>query len=496
MASSFSMTRWLALLAMTGLCGAAWSGCSKRLRDDGDVEATGGASPAGGEGGALPDGGAGSAGTAACESHVDCIGATPFCGDGGNCVPCTEDEQCVGFSPASPRCTASGACGECSSNAHCENSAPICTDRGLCVPCTSHDQCSSLVCGDSGECVSEERVVYALAGTGAGSTCSRTFPCRRPALAAAKLSSEVPYLVFLPTTRQFENAEPIVVPEGVDATVLANGVAFAASPSTAISVIGSSLRIIDADISGATGSNAAAIACSDGGNLVIEDSRFDGNRSALLVTGCNVNVQRSHFLAQTGVAVHAACAGGASCASAGENSALVIERSLFEGNWAVIYTEHSEALFRNNVLVNNGYPVHQTIADFRGSAVFSYNTVYRNGVACTHTGLLRCPGSAGTSAVTSSNIFLESFHGSDCPDQVYYCENISHSLNEIPWPGVNNSDADPMLTNPAGGDFTPLPGSPAIDAGDPEFAPEVDYFGNPRNVGAGPDIGAIEVQSP
>lgn len=489
------MIRWLTLLLLTGLCVSAWSGCSKRLRDYGDAEATGGASPAGGEGGALPDGGPGSAGTsvgtAACDSHVECASLTPFCGEGGTCVRCTEDEQCAQVSPDTPLCAASGACGECSSNDHCENPAPVCSDLGLCEPCTSHDQCTSLVCGDSGECVAEERVVYALAGTGAGSTCSRTFPCRNPALAAAKLSAEVPYLVFIPTTRGFENAESIVVPEGVEASLLANGVPLDASPSTAISVVGSSLRIVDAYISGSTGSDTAAVACSGGGSLVIEDSTFDGNRSALRVTGCDVNVQRAKFLAQEWFAVYTDCAEGNSCASGSHNSLLTLERSLFEDNWSVIYAEHNEVLFRNNVLVNNGYPVHQTIADFRGSTVFSYNTIYRNGVACTYTGLLVCAGSV----TASSNVFLESFHESDCPDQVYQsCGAISHSLNEIPWPGVNNSDADPMLTDPEGGDFTPLPGSPAIDAGEPDLAPEVDFFGNPRNVGDGPDIGAIEVQ--
>ena len=37
-----------------------------------------------------------------------------------------------------------------------------------------------------------------------------------------------------------------------------------------------------------------------------------------------------------------------------------------------------------------------------------------------------------------------------------------------------------------------LPGSPAIDAADPRFCTETDQIGNPRPVGAGCDLGAIE----
>ena len=51
-----------------------------------------------------------------------------------------------------------------------------------------------------------------------------------------------------------------------------------------------------------------------------------------------------------------------------------------------------------------------------------------------------------------------------------------------------------MLVDPANGDFHLMSGSEAIDAGDPEQAPAVDFYGNPRNVGDGPDIGAVEFQ--
>lgn len=68
--------------------------------------------------------------------------------------------------------------------------------------------------------------------------------------------------------------------------------------------------------------------------------------------------------------------------------------------------------------------------------------------------------------------------------------------------GGNQFGIDPMLdvlANNGGSTEThlPLAGSPAIDAGDPAFVgpPNTDQAGNPRVVGGGIDIGALEVQA-
>jgi hypothetical protein len=59
-------------------------------------------------------------------------------------------------------------------------------------------------------------------------------------------------------------------------------------------------------------------------------------------------------------------------------------------------------------------------------------------------------------------------------------------------PGVGYSGADPLLTNPAGGDVTLGVGSPAIDAGVLIPGMLLDVVGNSRNQGTNPDIGAYE----
>lgn len=51
---------------------------------------------------------------------------------------------------------------------------------------------------------------------------------------------------------------------------------------------------------------------------------------------------------------------------------------------------------------------------------------------------------------------------------------------------------DPLFADPANGDFHEAPGSPTIDAGDAS-AVQADFDGQPRSIGAAPDIGADEV---
>ena len=59
-------------------------------------------------------------------------------------------------------------------------------------------------------------------------------------------------------------------------------------------------------------------------------------------------------------------------------------------------------------------------------------------------------------------------------------------------PGRGVIQADPLFTDPEGGDLTLRPGSPAIDAAYKKYTPADDYNGTPRPQGRSADLGAYE----
>ena len=79
---------------------------------------------------------------------------------------------------------------------------------------------------------------------------------------------------------------------------------------------------------------------------------------------------------------------------------------------------------------------------------------------------------------------------------------VTNSIVQGGWPGASATvlDVDPRMADLAGGDLRLLPGSPAIDFGDPDFVwadPEVgDLDGNPRIANCLVDLGAYEFTQP
>jgi hypothetical protein len=58
--------------------------------------------------------------------------------------------------------------------------------------------------------------------------------------------------------------------------------------------------------------------------------------------------------------------------------------------------------------------------------------------------------------------------------------------------GPHDRVGNPMLVDPTNFDYDLLPGSPAIDAGDPFNYASTDIYGTGRPLGAAPDAGAVE----
>ncbi|MHC4625093.1 MAG: choice-of-anchor Q domain-containing protein, partial [Planctomycetota bacterium] len=74
----------------------------------------------------------------------------------------------------------------------------------------------------------------------------------------------------------------------------------------------------------------------------------------------------------------------------------------------------------------------------------------------------------------------------DTPSEIYGGRPIvTYSDVQGGWAGEGNMDADPVFFDAVDGDYHLLPGSPCIDAGDPNYVPapnEADLDGNPRAV--------------
>ncbi len=62
--------------------------------------------------------------------------------------------------------------------------------------------------------------------------------------------------------------------------------------------------------------------------------------------------------------------------------------------------------------------------------------------------------------------------------------------------GGPNQSAPPVFVDAGGGDYRQAAGSPTIDAGSTDGIGSLDLDGNPRNLGAAPDIGAFELTPP
>jgi parallel beta-helix repeat protein len=97
-------------------------------------------------------------------------------------------------------------------------------------------------------------------------------------------------------------------------------------------------------------------------------------------------------------------------------------------------------------------------------------------------------------AIEASDVFIGNniaFASDDRPAFTVF-PSPERSPDEVASFGVNLTDADPLFLDGESGDFRLQDGSPAIDAGDPDVAPAVDYDGAPRPQSGGVDLGAYE----
>ncbi len=203
---------------------------------------------------------------------------------------------------------------------------------------------------------------------------------------------------------------------------------------------------------------------------------------------------------------------GAAGAGCDTTSALTIDRCIFQDNTAIGFAPYGGAIFISggDATITNSLFVNNT-ALYDGGAIACANGSNVTITNCTFHGNSGQAGGAVWSQADSPRI-ANCVLWANIPDELAAttgAPDVRYSLVAGAWPGPGNLAVDPMLVNPAGGDYRPSPGSPCIDAADGGALAgtfTLDVGGQPRrtddpatpDTGLGPppviDMGAHEFQ--
>lgn len=330
-------------------------------------------------------------------------------------------------------------------------------------------------------------------------------PCLDLAEAANKLTAARPNLVLLATPQELIYAGANLPPV-TGLRVIGNGVVIAPyNRVAAFRVPAGASVIFDQVVIRNVGAEkpdmtiSAGIECNNA-SIVVKNNTLLGNRLGLAAIDCDVVVTTSLLKGNAKPLEYSDAALDVSCTVETCLRTLTIERNRFEDNGvALTVSRVKTAKIENNLFLRNGAEGYVRVIELRARATkFAYNTLVENFNSCTYVGVVAC-----NDGVVSSigNLAFNNFPGrvEMCQDQLFSSCNfnmhtMTYNLTEVPYPGVGNKAGNPLFVDAANGNYTPGPGSPAIDKGNPDIAPDDDLNGAPRPVGGGPDIGAIEVQ--
>ena len=154
----------------------------------------------------------------------------------------------------------------------------------------------------------------------------------------------------------------------------------------------------------------------------------------------------------------------------------------------------SSPVFTNNVIVGNVSSHGGGLGfDDKTIPIFVNNTVAYNvanssaGSGTSKGGGIYCRSATIRNCIFWGNIGQEGAQIYDDGDATVTYSNVQGG-----WGGLGNIDADPLLVNPYGGDCHLACGSPCIDSGTDQCAPDADFEGDARPNGSGVDMGADE----
>jgi hypothetical protein len=407
---------------------------------------------------------------------------------GPDAATCSEAMPCTGGG----YCLA-GVCVECTQNSECPATAPICDPAAHeCRTCAAHSECASAVCDlDTGVCIPPERSVYVAAdGVDGGGCGTLEAPCRTFVAASAKLTAPRNRLRILPGTY----SEALALPSsGTVWQVIAEGAildgASLPADATQVVAVGFGAGVV---LDGATVQNSPrdGIRCERGTLTLVRATIRNNGDYGVNAAACEVHIAESLFSFNTDFGVLSY----ASDQSNPIDAKLYVDRTRFDGNQGGGISFSGLLDVRNSVFVRTGVDYNSAIRASQSVAgtVIAFNTFVAN--VATFVSIVVC----GGEGVVSSNVFHlnETEIGGTQELVDIGCRQVENNYADKPLP---ESATRPNVMGEAPGfvsvdtdDFHLAEGSPLIDQGDPTYASGTDFDGNPRAVGAAPDIGAFE----
>lgn len=235
-----------------------------------------------------------------------------------------------------------------------------------------------------------------------------------------------------------------------------------------------SLRIDNSSFSANTASYGGAVdAEGDDTTVEIIRSSFSSNKASFggaVSNSGQLDIDQSVFLDNAANGDYYSPGGGGAISSSGD---VRIRNSTFSGN-------------------NGFYGGAISLSDAK--ATLQHITVVRN--VGGYAGGILSHDYSGQGGINLSNSLIAGNTGfNEC--EIKPPENLKNSSGNLIEDGSCNADiqGDPQLSpySAMANAIALQAGSPALDAGDPDFCLPIDQIGNPRSRGAGCDIGALEV---
>lgn len=391
-------------------------------------------------------------GTGACvgclNSDPDCGGTTPICDDATeSCRGCNNDTDCQNELTDRPACAPDRSCVGCTDSAtHCSGSTPICNQASwTCEPCLNHAECDTVAGGicdyATGACIAAADIVYVNNGVTCDDNglCDQSTPC-------CSIQGALDNAVT--ATR-----DTVLVSDGTYGRIDVTG-------TTSVWIVGEGQGVWISD-----SSSSAQVSISDTATLTLENVNV-GDPS--LAVGIGVNCLGSAF----------------------DHPAVDLYRNRIVNNGGGgVSLDDCNFRLHNNIVAGNGGGGSAfggcRIGNLDVTAEFFHNTVANNFLGVVDPGGVFCLSSV---EIRSSIIVGNTNAELDTNCVPYF------SLIEDNTGGVGSDNIVGVPTFVGGGDYHLQPGSTGTDQADPATTLTLDIDGEPRVQGAGPDMGADEVQ--